>query len=192
MGWTSFYDNRELSADIILKKEFNGIGQDGTKWAIIDSATRGSEWYAILECTPVNQSPRYEGTVCLFKRSKRYNEFGFKEISERCGPNVANAPKRLIDKLDTLAPIDPNDDSKGATWARDWRKRCRDNATSKTNRMKLVKGLIVRFGDSAAEYVLTESAGVRRGWYVKMVGGSGMLYRASVRQLSKAIIVSEA
>jgi len=37
--------------------------------------------------------------------------------------------------------------------------------------------------------MLTQSAGPRRGWYVRMVGGSGMLYRASAKQLSKAIIV---
>ena len=192
MGWTSFYDNRELSADAILKKEFDGIGQDGTKWAIVDSATNGSAWYAILECTPVNQSPRYDGIVCLFKRSKRYNEFSFKEISERCGPNADKAPKRIIDKLDALAPIDSNDDGMGAKWAREWRARCRANATAKINATKLTPGLIVRFGGSMAEYELIESAGARRGWYVKLVGGGGMLYRASAKQLSKAIIVSEA
>lgn len=185
MGWTSFQDNRELSADTILRRDFNAIGQDGTKWAIIDSATRGGAWYAILECIPVNQSPKYEGLVCLFKRSKRYNEFSFKEITERCGPNANDAPKRLIDKLDILAPIDPNDTGMGATWARDWRARCRANATAKVNATKLTPGLIVRFGDSAAEYELIESAGARRGWYVKLVGGSGMLYRASAKQLSR-------
>lgn len=192
MGWTSFMDNRELSADAILKKDFNAIGQDGTKWAIVDSATRGSEWYAILECTSVNQAPRYEGIVCIFKRSKRYNEFSFKEISERCGPNAANAPKRLIDKLDTLAPIDPNDDGMGAKWAREWRTRCRANASAKNDKVKLSKGMIVKFHPARESYELTESAGPRRGWYVRMVGGSGMLYRASAKQLSKAIIVSEA
>lgn len=192
MGWTSFTDNRELSADAILKKDFNAIGQDGTKWAIIDSATKGREWYAILECMPVNQVPRYEGIVCLFKRSKRYNEFSFKEISERCGPNASNAPKRLIDKLDKLAPIDPNDGGMGAKWAREWRARCRANASAKNNAIKLSKGMIVKFHPTRESYELIESAGPRRGWYVRMVGGSGMLYRASAGQLSKAIIVSEA
>lgn len=189
MGWTSFYDNRELSADAILKKEFNGIGQDGTKWAIIDSATKGSAWYAILECTPVNQSPRYDGIVCLFKRSKRYNEFSFKEITERCGPNADKAPKRLIDKLDKLAPIDPSDDGMGAKWAREWRARCRANASAKAIAKQFHNGMIVKFHPTHESYELTESAGPRRGWYVRMVGGSGMLYRASAKQLSKAIIV---
>lgn len=195
MGWTSFTDNRELSADAILKKDFNAIGQDGTKWAIVDSATRGREWYAILECTPVNKAPRYEGIVCLFKRSKRYNEFSFKEISERCGPNASNAPKRIIDKLDALAPIDPSDDRLGAEWARDWRARCRANAAAKSNRFKPSKGMIVKFSpDATAEFLLVESAGPRRGWTVRMLNGhgTGSLYRASAKQLAKAIIVKGA
>lgn len=191
MGWKSFYDNRELSADDILKKDFNAVGQDGTKWAIVDSATRGSEWYAILECTPVGQSPRYDGIVCLFKRSKRYNEFSFKEITERCGPNASNAPKRIIDKLDKLAPIDPSDDGMGAKWAREWRARCRANASAKAISKQFSKGMIVKFHHTRESYELTENAGPRRGWYVKMLGGSGMLYRASAKQLSKAIIVKE-
>lgn len=189
MGWTSFMDNRELSSDDILKKDFNAIGQDGTKWAIVDSATKGSEWYAILECTPVNQALRYEGIVCLFKRSKRYNEFSFKEISERCGPNASNAPKRLIDKLDKLAPIDPADDSLGAKWAREWRARCRANAAAKDNRFKPFKGAIVSFGTVPTKFELVAPAGPRRGWYVRIAGTDGSLYRASAKQLSKAVIV---
>ena len=151
----------------------------------------GSVWYAIVECKRPDNPPVYDGLVCLIKRSKRTGEFCYKDMCERCGPNAANAPKRLIDKLDKLAPIDPNDDSIGAKWAREWRARCRANASAKANRFKPVKGAIVRFGDSVAEYELTESAGLRRGWYVRMVGGSGMLYRASAKQLAKAIIVKD-
>lgn len=192
MGWTCFYDNVGLSIDAMFRREWDATGDNGAVFTIVDSATRGSEWYAIIECKRPNEAPRYDGLVCLVKRSKRTGEFCYKDMGERCGPNASNAPKRLIDKLDKLSPIDPADNSMGANWAREWRKRCRDNATSKANRTKLVKGLIVRFGDSAAEYELTQSAGHRRGWYVRMVDGSGMLYRASAKQLSKAIIVSEA
>lgn len=192
MGWTCFYDNVGLSVDDMMRREWNTTGDNGAVFTIVDSATRGSEWYAILECKRPNDAPVYDGLVCLIKRSKRTGEFCYKDMGERCGPNAANAPKRLIDRLDTLAPIDPNDDSMGAKWAREWRTRCRANASAKNDKVKLSKGMLVKFHPARESYELTESAGPRRGWYVRMVSGSGMLYRASAKQLSKAIIVSEA
>lgn len=189
MGWTCFYDNVGLSIDDTLRKEFNDTGPNGAQWRVIDSATRGSQWYAILEYTGVGEAPKYSGMVCLVKRSKRTGEFCYKDIGEAAGPNASHAPKRLIDKLDILAPIAPADDSYGAKWARQWRERCRANASAKANRFKPFKGAIVRFGDSASEYELIESAGQRRGWYAKLLNGSGMLYRASAKQISKAKLI---
>ena len=196
MGWTCFYDNVGLSVDDMMRREFNStsasVGDNGAVFTIVDSATRGNEWYAIIECKRPDNPPVYDGLVCLIKRSKRAGEFCYKDMGERCGPNASNAPKRIIDKLDNLAPIDPNDTGRGATWAREWRARCRANASAKNNAIKLSKGMFVKFHPTRESYELVESAGARRGWYVKLVGGSGMLYRASARQLSKAIIVSEA
>jgi len=189
MGWTCFYDNVGLSVDAMLRREWNDTGDNGAVFTIVDSATRGNEWYAIVECKRPNEAPVYDGLVCLVKRSKRTGEFCYKDIGERCGPNAANAPKRIIDKLDTLAPIDPNDDGMGARWAREWRARCRANAIAKATAKQFSKGMIVKFHPARESYELTESAGPRRGWYVRMVGGSGMFYRASAKQLSKAIIV---
>lgn len=189
MGWTSFFDNVGLSVDDTMRREWNSTGDNGAVFRIIDSATRANAWYAIIECKRPNEAPVYDGLVCLYKRSKRTGEFSYKDMGERCGPNAANAPKRLIDKLDILAPIDPNDTGMGATWARDWRARCRANATAKVNATKLTPGLIVKFHPTRESYELVKSAGSRRGWYVKLVGGSGMLYRASAKQLAKAITV---
>lgn len=190
MGWTCYYDNVGLSIDDMMRREWNATGDNGAVFTIVDSATRGNEWYAIVECKRPNAAPVYDGLVCLVKRSKRTGEFCYKDMGERCGPNVANAPRRIIDKLDTLAPIDPNDDDMGAKWAREWRARCRANASAKAIAKQFSKGMIVKFHPTRESYELIESAGPRRGWHVRMVGGSGMLYRASARQLSKSIIVS--
>ena len=191
MGWIFYQDNLELSADAMLKREFNCTGTNDMVWRVIDSATRGNVWYAILESVSPDTGTRYHGTVCLFRRSKCTGEFGYKDIGEAAGPNAANAPLRIIDKLDTFCPIDANDDSLGAKWARDWRKRCRDNAKS-DKRIKWIKGMIVRFTPNGDKFELVESAGNRRGWYVKMVGGSDMLYRASAKQLNNATIMQGA
>lgn len=192
MGWACFLDNVGLSVDDMMRREFNSTGDNGAVFTIVDSATRGSAWYAIVECKRPNEAPKYDGLICLIKRSKRTGEFCYKDMGERCGPNASNAPRRLIDKLDMLAPIDPNDTGMGATWARAWRARCRANASAKKNVKKLSKGMLVKFHPTRESYELIESAGPRRGWYVRMSGGSGMLYRASAKQLAKAIIVSEA
>lgn len=142
MGWTCFYDNAGLSIDAMLRREWNATGDNGAVFTIVDSATRGNEWYAIVECKRPDKPPVYDGLVCLIKRSKRTGEFCYKDMGERCGPNAANAPKRIIDKLDTLAPIDPNDDGMGAKWAREWRARCRANASAKNSKVKLSKGMM--------------------------------------------------
>ena len=192
MGWTCFYDNAGLSIDAMMRRELTAMGDNGAVFTIVDSATRGSEWYAIVECKRPDKPPVYDGLVCLVKRSKRTGEFCYKDMGERCGPNASNAPKRIIDKLDTLAPIDPNDDGMGAKWALAWRARCRANAAAKADRFKPRKGMIVKFSPNAtAEFLLVESAGPRRGWTVRMLNGhgTGSLYRASAKQLAKAIIV---
>jgi hypothetical protein len=191
MGWIFYTDNQALSPDAMLKREFNCTSTCGTVWRVIDSATRGNAWYAILESVSptLGIPPRYHGAVCLFKRSKKLNEFGYKDMGESSGPNAANAPLRIIDKLDKLRPIDPSDDSYGAKWARDWRQRCRDNAAKAKKRPTLSKGMIVKLGEH--EYVLHSSAGTRRGWYVRMLNGhgTGSLYRASAKQLNNVTII---
>lgn len=186
MGWTCFYDNVGLSVDDTLRKEFTDTGPTGAQWRVIDSATRGSQWYAILEYAGVGEAPKYSGMVCLVKRSKRTGEFCYKDIGEAAGPNASHAPKRLIDKLDTLAPIAPDDDSYGAKWARQWRERCRANAAAKANRFKPFKGAIVQWGTVGTKYELIAPAGARMGWYVRIVGKDGLMYRASAKQIAKA------
>ena len=152
MGWTCFYDNVGLSIDAMLRREWNTTGDNGAVFTIVDSATRGNEWYAVVECKHPDNPPVYDGLVCLVKRSKRTGEFCYKDIGERCGPNASNAPKRIIDKLDTLAPIDPNDNGIGAKGAREWRARCRANASAKAISKQFSKGMIVKFHHTRESY----------------------------------------
>lgn len=190
MGWVFYPDNQALTPDAMLKREFNCTDTSGTVYNVIDSATRGNAWYAIVQVTMPDSIVKYWGAVCLFKRSKRLNEFGYKDIVESAGPSAANAPLRIIDKLDKLRPIDPNDESLGAKWARDWRARCRANAKAK-KRLELSKGMIVKFTDKGPEFLLDSKAGPRRGWYVRMLNGygTGSLYYASAKQCNNATII---
>ena len=182
MGWTFFQDRADLTAAQILTREINGENKEtGATWRVIDQSTRGNEWYALVKLEKPGQAPVHYGLVCLFKRSRKTGEFGYKEISEDCGPNASRAPLRIIDQLDQLAPA-PNE------WARAWRQRCRDNA-KRPPRREFKPGQLVQFGQSRV-FELIAPAGPRRGWYVQITQGTTRsTYRATAAQLSRAQLV---
>lgn len=190
MGWTFFDDTANLKAADILTRELTGSNADGATWEFIDHATKGREFYAICKFTAPNNAPIFYGVIVLFSRKK--GEFGYKEMSETCGPNAANAPVRIIDKLDKLAPIDPADMVQSHKWARKWREACRTNAKRKPK--TIVKpGDIVKFSPNGAEFELISPAGPRRGWHVKLLGAVGStvrsVYRANARQINQCIVI---
>jgi len=188
MGWTFFNHNESMKTADILTRELTGTNSDGATWEFLDHATKGRVFYAICKFTAPNNPPIFYGVVCLFKRGK--NEFGYKDMTENCGPNAANAPVRIIDKLDQLAPIDPLDMRQSAQWARKWRDTCRANAKRKPK--TIVKaGDIVKFSPHGREFELLAPAGPRRGWHVRLLGAAPHLsqYRANARQISQCTIV---
>lgn len=189
MGWTSFLDNPGLKASEILTRELTGTNENGATWEFIDHATKGRIFYAICKFTAPNNAPIYYGVTVQFSRSK--GEFGYKESAETCGPYAANAPVRMIDKLDQLAPIDPLDMRQSAQWARKWRDTCRANAKRKPK--TIVKpGDIVKFSPHGAEFELLAPAGPRRGWHVRITGDSPFrqTYRATAQQVNQCIVIS--
>ena len=188
MGWTSFQDMPGMTPAQILCREFDHVSDNGTKWRIVDHATKLGEFYCIVSRTVPGADPVLFVMVVLFKRYKKTGEFSYKSIDESCGPSADRCPVRLIDMLDQLSPIDPADMSQSAQWARDWRARCRANAKRKP--APAVKpGDIVKFHGNGQHFELICKAGPRRGWHVRMVGGSGMQYRATARQIANCQIV---
>lgn len=189
MGWTAFIDNPAMKPGEILTREMAGENENGAKWEIIDQATKSGQWYAVCKFTAPNNAPIYYGMVCLFTRSKKTGEFAYKDMTETCGPNAANAPIRIIDQLDQLAPIDPADMRQSAQWALQWRARCRENAKRKPA-PKVKRGDIVKFSDHGREFELISPAGPRRGWHVKLASANPVqLFRATARQISKCQII---
>lgn len=187
MGWTFFADMPGLTPAQILIKEASGTGENGRTWSVLDHATKGNVFYAVIEYKHPGHDPFIYGEIFLFKRSKKTGEFGFKNISETCGPYQDKCPVRLIDMLDKLAPIDPANNSQSAQWARDWRARCRANAKRKP--APAVKpGDIVKFAANGPTYELICKAGPRRGWLVKLKN-EAVPYRATARQIANCQIV---
>lgn len=179
MGWTSFSANGR-TANEILTAEFTqsanrADGSIQTQWDVIDSSTRGREWYAVIRTTnPGDGYTRYFGMVCLW--SMKNGEFAYKDIAEECGPYAANAPIRLINKLNALGL--PHN-----TMAAEWRAQCIKNAQKP--RFKPCAGMDISYG--AVIYKLIAPAGARRGWIVQHE--SGKQYRLPARALSQAVPV---
>lgn len=186
MGWTFFDDNANLKASDILTRELTGKNENGATWEFLDHATKGRVFYAVCQFTAPGNAPIVYGITVQFTRSK--GEFGYKESAETCGPYAANAPIRLIDLLDKLAPIDPASMTQSAQWALKWRQKCRENAKSKP-KTTVKAGDIVKFSPHGREFELISPAGPRRGWHVKLLGAFGSTYRASAQQVNKCIIV---
>lgn len=186
MGYTSFLDNPGLKASDILTRQLTGSNDSGASWEFIDKVTKGNVFYAVCKFTAPNNDPVFYGVVVQFSRSK--GEFGYKELTENCGPYSANAPIRMIDLLDKLAPIDPLDARQSAQWALKWRQKCRENAKRKPKTI-VKKGDIVKFSPHGREFELISPAGPRRGWHVKVFGACGSTYRASAVQINRCIVI---
>jgi hypothetical protein len=104
-------------------------------------------------------------------------EFCIKEITEDMGPVQRDAPAKMLDMLDRLAP-----DPKG--YGKQWREQCRETiARKRTPKAKPIKGQRVTYNGKA--YTLETPAGPRKGWRVST--DTGEVYRMNARQLSQAL-----
>jgi hypothetical protein len=105
------------------------------------------------------------------------SEFCIKEITEDMGPVQTDAPTKMLDMLDKLAP-----DPKG--YAADWRKACRETiARKRTPKAKPAAGQRVTYNKTA--YTLFGPAGPRKGWIVH--SDTGARYRMNARQVAQAL-----
>jgi len=105
------------------------------------------------------------------------SEFCIKEITEDMGPYQTDAPAKMLDMLDKLAP-----DPKG--YAAQWREACRETiARNKAPKAKPTAGQRVTYNGKA--YTLSGPAGARKGWIVH--SDTGERYRMNARQVSQAL-----
>lgn len=141
MGWTTT-NNRGLSRKQFLDREFTQINPEKTMWEIVISTMVGSVYYAVCQKTPVNGPAVWFGMVVLTNSgdgAKSHYNIGYKEMDESMSPVESDAPIRMIDFLDKMAPVDPN------SYAGKWRARCRANAAAKKQGARLKTGVLVKF-----------------------------------------------
>lgn len=180
MGWT-FYETNGRTVKEILTAEFTqsanrADGSIQTQWEVIDSSTRGREWYAVIRTTNGGDGfVRHFGMVCLF--TLKNDVFGYKDMGDECAPFYYNPPRRILDLLDKVAP-----NPEGG--AKIWRDKCREKLAQKP-RFKLCAGMDISYG--GVIYKLIESAGSRRGW--RVMHESGKTYRLPACAMAHAIPV---
>lgn len=174
MGWTEFMDSPHLSRAEIIRKELSQAPttDNPRAWGFEYITERGSTVYAIGWSDAPDRPRRYFGLVCLTSRRGGY--FGYKDMSEDMGPYKYDAPAKMLDMLDQLAPNPTG-------YAAEWRKKCREHQAAKKARTVWKAGDRVEYGRE--EYALVRPAGPRRGWIVEH---HGTTYRLPARALSKA------
>jgi len=143
---------------------------------------RGATGYGIMHRQDKDTGEKKHFGI-VFKTSRHktthwgMSEFCIKEITEDMGPVQANAPAKMLDMLDKLAP-----DPQG--YAAQWRKDCRENiARSKAPKAKAAAGQRVTYNGQA--YTLSHPAGPRKGWIVHT--DNGERYRMNAHQVSQAL-----
>lgn len=173
MGWTEysatkFYKNGSVNR----KAECDGYFLESLNrghYHVVKSAMKGSVYYAavtplkrpikgsdgkyicdkagwfVYEEIPEEEREVVGMVVLTYVRDK--DQFGYKAMSESCGPFYYDCPKSI---LDVLTPTDNAD-------AQEWRRKCYDNL-SKPSISKLPIGTEIQFELNGKEYTLRKSA----------------------------------
>jgi hypothetical protein len=184
MGTTCFFINtskttkqaiEEHEGQTLIEGERPGFGFEYL-------TTKGATGYGIMyRQDPHTMEKKHFGIV--FKTSRHrcniqgMSEFCIKEIEEGAGPYQIDAPAKMLDMLDKLAPNPTG-------YAEQWRKSCREKIAQRnaTKKAKPAAGQRVIYG--GIEYTLISPAGPRRGWRVS--SPTGQIYRMNAHQLGQA------
>jgi hypothetical protein len=134
MGWSGMNPPSHGNKKQWLIDEFTSENQD-FRWSLTDLYIKGGQAYGIH-----HQEDRKTGIVMheaiVFLLSFKKDEWSYKEMGESVHPYYYNAPKALLDKIDSLFP--PMNDN-----AKAWRESCRKHQAKKGITLK--DGQVVKF-----------------------------------------------
>ena len=135
MGWTTTHKDRHIKAEDFLASSY----YTPKTGEIIKSVRRGSGVYQAVKLSfgkGAEPDWRYESgetgyVVCfvymISKGCEDYN-FGYKDQTELCGPNIDYCPASV---LNLLSPFSQKYIEAENNYAVDWRQRCRARLTTK-------------------------------------------------------------
>ena len=139
MGWLIYNYTPPCIRDEIARL-CTYIWEGGRKHPVLISR-KGSVWYAAVRFEPaegrlptgLDATGSFETDAtggytfaAVFLTTCQDGGWGYKDMDETMGPNVAEAPLKLIDLLSPTT----------SEWARAWRQRCRDNAVRASRPLK--------------------------------------------------------
>lgn len=108
MGWTYTHKDKYTKVIDFLKREFTWEKVEIIDGSVVHFRT------AYLACR-VKETGRVFALICLLNFNRHeYENFGYKEIEEDCGPYQFECPKRILKLL--TEPVTPV--------AKEWRERC--------------------------------------------------------------------
>jgi hypothetical protein len=182
MGTTCFLISTRETTKSVIEREHRQTYTPGQRHGFdFDYLTiKGATGYGIMHRQDKDTGQKIHFGI-VFKTSRHRTsspgttEFCIKEITEDMGPVQTNAPARMLDMLDKLAP-----NPKG--YAAQWREACRENLKAKP-KPKPTAGQRVTYNKTA--YTLFGPAGARKGWIVHT--DTGERYRMNARQVAEAL-----
>lgn len=119
MGWTEYHAKHyDKHGKVDRKAECDSLWNTDCK--VLKSAMKGSVYYCALQEPDGTVSGHVILTLGVNRRDPYFN-FGYKAISETCGPGNYDCPKGI---LDLLTPTD-------SEWANAWRQKCRERLKAK-------------------------------------------------------------
>lgn len=208
MGWTYFHKPKGIKAVDAIK---SSVGADW--WAervVASTATREAVFLAVRSKHPSPDDPVYvpdaDGHVTALEVFKiglaprdHYN-FGYKDMSETCGPYGCEAPLSILAKCSELRdPIGPLPEYSGLGSAREYRARSVKLAERKATKRGLKPGDTVElpeplsFGGIKVKTFIVDHARVRgrKGVSTVFRAPNGMLCNLTARHLDGATIIAK-
>ena len=139
MGWMTMHETRTA------KQFFTDMYANEPNVEIVDIAIKNFRTAYIAVRNKV-KGYVYCQTYLIHRAPKSYENFGYKPVSEFCGPNTIDCPKKILDKLTPIEEIAKIDDlgEKSFEWAKNWREEClKSIETAK----KLSKGVVIKMDE---------------------------------------------
>lgn len=172
MGWTTFHRNKSETIAETLKRHVFGGNLELLDCAVVKRNTA----YCAARYTKEGKSYVCAVIVLLSYAPREHHNFGFKEMTEFCGPCESECPKRILDQLTPLEEITAVDGT-NVEYAAAWRARCVKLASTPTPKpgMKIVfkEPILFTSGARLNEFTVTKVRSSIR------FENDGLLYRIS-------------
>lgn len=170
MGWSFSWDKSFKKADLIERFLRPGFFKVGV--SIIDHRVVGNHFWAVLQ-----EGEDKEIWLALMESGGHESGWGYKSLSETCGPYEVDCPLSLLEQC-TAAP---NDSS--AAWRKsvaEWHK-----AQKRLNAAKSSVAPGMKLEVSGTVYTTVRALGPRKGWVVE--DEHGKHFRMPCQQIARCL-----